>query len=157
MILQQYQNNALASAVKAARSSGRFPVYFSGGCNSSIRVVGSIDHLGLGMFWFDAHADDNTPVNSQNGMFEGMPVSIIAGECWKAWREKIKGFHVIPSERISQVGLYDRSVYVEPPGRRDGVGNLVDPAAVKRRGIRRSFPAGLGSNKSADRSRLCPC
>lgn len=43
MLRQLYQNNMLADAVTKARSEGRFPVCFSGGCNSSIGVVGGID------------------------------------------------------------------------------------------------------------------
>ncbi|KAK6381522.1 hypothetical protein LTS17_004580 [Exophiala oligosperma] len=148
MIRQLYQNNALAAAVKAARSKGRFPVCFSGGCNSSLGVIGGIDDPDLGMFWFDAHADDNTPENTSNGLFEGMPVSIIAGECWKRWRERIQGFHVISPQRISQVGLHDRSVYEESPGRRDGVGHLVDPAAVKLFGFEGAFQRALDQIKA---------
>lgn len=134
MIRQLHQNNALADAVRAARKEGRFPLCFSGGCNSSLGVISGIDDPDLGMFWFDAHADDNTPETSTNGMFEGMPVSVIAGECWKTWREKLRGFHVIPAQRISQIGLHDYTNYVNRD-RRDGVGHLVDPKAVKKWGF----------------------
>ncbi|KIW11855.1 hypothetical protein PV08_09128 [Exophiala spinifera] len=148
MIRQLHQNNALAAAVRAARSNGRFPVCFSGCCNSSLGIVGGIDDPNLGMVWFDAHADDYTPETSPTGFFDGMPVSIIAGECWKRWREKIQGFHVIPPQRISQVGLHDRSAYAESPGRRAGVGHLVDPAAVLLFGFEGAFLRTLDQIKA---------
>lgn len=134
MIRQLYQNNALAEAVRKARKQGRFPLCFSGGCNSSLGVISGINDPSLGMFWFDAHADDNTPETTTNGMFEGMPVAVIAGECWKTWREKLIGFNVIPAQRISQIGLHDYTNYINRD-RRDGVGHLVDPRAVKKWGF----------------------
>ena len=146
MIRQQYQNSAMADAVKATRSQGRFPVCFFGGCNSSNGVVGGCDNPDLGMFWFDAHADDLTPDNSANGMFEGMPVSVIASECWKAWRKKIHGFHIIPEQRISQVGVHDRTVHDHDY--REGVGHLVGLIAVEKWGFEGAFTRALAQIKA---------
>lgn len=130
------QNTRLAGAVRQARSSGRLPVVSAGNCSSSLGMVGGLDDEGLGMIWFDAHSDAMTPDNSPNGLFDGMPVSTIAGKCWPVYRGQIPGFHVIPEDRIITVGNHE---YYAPGGRRDwgdhAMGYPVDPPTIKRRGF----------------------
>lgn len=138
MTRQLHQNNGLARAVAEAKGMGRFPVICAGGCNSSLGVVAGLSDPELGMFWFDAHADAETPDTSDSGLFEGMPVSIIAGLSWPRYRERIKGFQVIPESRIVQVGLHDNAFVPEfaPP---QGLGTLVDPPAVAQHGFEQAF------------------
>jgi arginase len=145
MVRQLVQNNGLASAVREEVARGRFPVVAAGGCNSSIGVVGGLDDPGLGLIWFDAHHDAETPDTSSDGLFEGMPVAIIAGRCWPRWRARIQGFHVIPEERIMQVGLHDLSFEDDPEAPRGGVGTLVGPEEVAASSFEEAFSAGLDS------------
>lgn len=143
MVRQLVQNRGLGHAVREAKRDGHLPVVAAGGCNSSLGVVSGLDDPGIGLVWFDAHADAETPETSPDGLFEGMPVSIIAGRCWKRWRENLPGFHVIPESRIVQVGLHDRA-FDEPlrTGPR-GVGALVDPEAVDEFGFEGAFERAL--------------
>lgn len=129
----QAQNITLAAHVRGAREAGRFPAVVAGNCNSSLGVVAGLDDPDVGMFWFDTHDDARTPETSTNGLFDGMPVTTIAGHCWQAYREQIPGFHVIPENRMSTVG--DFEAYT-PGGRARAskirpLGHLVDPPAIK--------------------------
>ncbi len=54
----------------------------------------------IGMAWFDAHGDFNTPQTTLTGSLGGMPVAVCAGLCLPAWRE---GSHILtplPADRI---------------------------------------------------------
>jgi arginase len=72
-----------------------------------------------------------------------MPVSVIAGRCWQRWREGIDGFHVVPENRIVQVGLHDRSFEDDPTGPAYGIGTLVDPRAVAEHGFEAAFAVAV--------------
>lgn len=137
MIRQQVQANRLATAVRGAIADGRFPVVAAGNCHTTIGVIGGVDDPDLGLIWFDAHADANTPETSANGMFEGMPVAVIAGKCWKLWREQIEGFHVIPEDRMITIG--DHEVHSENARARTGgsraLGQVVDPPTIAAHGF----------------------
>jgi arginase len=145
MVRQLVQNRGLAEAVREAKSKGHLPVSIAGGCNSSLGVVAGLHDSELGLMWFDAHADAETPETSPDGLFEGMPVSIIAGLCWKRWRENIPGFEVIPQSRIVQIGLHDESFYEKAAGVRRGLGTVVGPAEVAADGFESAFDAALSA------------
>jgi len=137
MVRQLVQCNGLARAVRSARGQGHFPVVAAGNCHTGIGVVGGLDDPDIGMIWFDAHADANTPETTSNGMFEGMPVAVIAGKCYERWRSKIDGFHVVPEDRIITVGNHEVH---SPTGRGPGfgapaIGRVVDPPAIAERGF----------------------
>lgn len=54
---------------------------FMGGDHSiSMGTVAAIAHERLGVIWFDAHADINTPATSLSGNIHGMPVAALLGE-----------------------------------------------------------------------------
>lgn len=142
MTRQLAQNSGLANAVREAVALGRFPVVSAGGCNSSIGIVSGLSDPDLSMFWFDAHADADTPDTSVHGLFEGMPVSTIAGMCWQRYAAGVKGFTTIPEGRIAQIGLHDMGFRV-PGDPRPGLGSLVGPEEVDRHGFEDAFRRAL--------------
>ena len=42
----------------------------------------------VGVLWFDAHGDFNTPRTTLSGMLGGMPVAVCAGLAHPRWRER---------------------------------------------------------------------
>jgi arginase len=149
MIRQLVQNTALAATVRDAKANGRIPIVAAGGCNSSIGVVGGLADNGIGLIWFDAHADAETPDSSPDGLFEGMPVAVIAGLCWPRWRKRIGGFTEIPVSRIIQIGLHDRAFDYEAEdgfagaGTGYGLGTVIDPPVVEREGYEAAVLSAL--------------
>ncbi len=135
----------IAALVSEARAGGRFPVVAAGNCSSSIGVVSGLADPGLALVWLDAHPDTHTPDTSPSGLFEGMPVAVIAGRCWRAWRERIPGFTEIPVERILMVG--DHEYYSDaPPALGDvarPISAVVDPPLVQRLGFEAALGGGL--------------
>jgi arginase len=58
----------LAERVSAARSGGRLPFVVAGNCISCLgTVAGLAPPEGVGVVWFDAHADFDTPEDNRSG------------------------------------------------------------------------------------------
>ncbi len=76
----------IAAAVRDALADNRLPVLLGGdhsiaigsfsGISSHFREAGE----DVGLIWFDAHADINTPETSMSGNIHGMPLAMILGE-----------------------------------------------------------------------------
>lgn len=105
-------NMALSQQVAEALGEDRFPLVIAGNCNSALGTLTGIGDPGrIGIVWFDAHGDFNTPETSMSGWFEGMPLAIAAGRGHAdLWRQMGNGEH-IPESQIVLVGPRD----LDPP------------------------------------------
>ncbi|MGV1862786.1 arginase family protein [Rhizobium rhizogenes] len=130
----QVQTARLARAVRYAVSADRMPLVANGGCTCALGMVAGLAPIGeIGMVWFDAHDDAETPETSTSGLVEGMPVSMITGRCWQAFCHQIPGFEPIPADRILTIGLHEK--YEHKPDRGlKSPGSVVTPAIVKSKG-----------------------
>ncbi len=74
-----------ASAVKKVLQSGEIPVILGGDHSIAIGTFSGISSFfheqneEIGLIWFDAHADINTPETSPSGNIHGMPFATILG------------------------------------------------------------------------------
>jgi arginase len=59
----------------------------------------------IGLVWFDAHGDFNTPETSYSGILAGMPVAILAGLAGPLWRGAAGLAAPIPTDRIVIAGV----------------------------------------------------
>ncbi len=55
-------------------------VFLGGDHSISIGTISAVAHPKLGVLWFDAHGDINTPMTSPSGNIHGMPVAVLLGE-----------------------------------------------------------------------------
>jgi arginase len=73
-------------AVSAILEDGEFPVILGGdhsiaiGTFSAISADARTDGKQVGLLWFDAHADINTPATSMTGNIHGMPLAVLLGD-----------------------------------------------------------------------------
>lgn len=139
------QNIHLAAAVRDARAAGRIPIVSAGTCSSSFGVVGGIgDAQGdIGLIWFDAHGDAQTPDTSENGFIEGMITTTIAGHCWPKYRAKIPGFRIIPDERIVSVSIHEAFASNARPHAGVALGTIVNTPVIAKLGFDRALSAAL--------------
>jgi arginase len=93
-------------AVREARESGRLPIVLAGNCNTAVGTLAGLGD-GVGVAWFDAHGDFNTPETTTSGFLDGTAVAIITGRCWKQLAVTIPGFQPVSDERICLVGTRD--------------------------------------------------
>jgi arginase len=101
----------LAEAVSGVIAADGFPLVLSGNCNSALGTTAGIGRSDLGVVWFDAHADFDTPEDNLSGFFDVMALSTLTGSCWAALRETIPGFRVIQEINVVLVGIRDLEPY----------------------------------------------
>jgi arginase len=75
----------LASEVQAILRAGELPITLGGDHSIAIGSISGVSAFyherdqALGLIWFDAHADMNTPETSPSGNIHGMPLSALLG------------------------------------------------------------------------------
>jgi arginase len=106
----------LAWRVRAAEEGGAFPLVLAGNCNSCLgTVAGLAQEAGtLGVVWFDAHADFDTPDRSL-GFFDGMGLAILTGNGWELLRGTIPGFRPVEERDVVLVGVRDLEEHQRAP------------------------------------------
>ena len=100
-------NRLLAAEVRGAVEQGFFPVVLSGNCNSCLGTIAGIGPENLGIVWFDAHGEFNTPETTLSGFLDGMPIAIATGRCWTSMAATIPGFRPVAEENLVLIGARD--------------------------------------------------
>lgn len=100
----------IATAVAQAYRDGRSVLMTGGDCNHLTGMIGGLqDAFGptakIGLVWFDAHGDFNTPNTTLSGMLGGMPVAVAAGLAYPRWREWSHIVAPLPTDRIVMVDV----------------------------------------------------
>ena len=107
---------AIADQIATARKAGRAILVTGGDCTHCTGVLGGLqDAHGpaarIGLVWFDAHGDFNTPRTTLSGMLGGMPVAVCAGLAYPRWRERSHIVAPLPTDRILMVDVRN----LDPP------------------------------------------
>jgi arginase len=97
----------LSEAVAGALRDGATPVVLGGDHSIAIGTLAGTGHGGgVGVVWFDAHADCNTPETSPTGNVHGMPLAAALG--WGQFADiewaRTEG---LSAENVAWVGLRD--------------------------------------------------
>lgn len=100
----------IADAVAGAIADDARPVLAGGTCSHLPGMLGGLQRAygadaRIGLIWFDAHGDFNTPKTSYTGMLGGMPVAVAAGLCHLRWREGAGMAAPLPTSRIAFVDI----------------------------------------------------
>lgn len=87
-----------------------------GDCTHITGVLGGLQDVHgpavrVGLVWFDAHGDFNTPKTTLSGMLGGMPVAVAAGLAYPRWRELSHMAAPLPTDRILMVDVRN----LDPP------------------------------------------
>lgn len=122
---------SVSAAVSKAESQGEFPIIFSGNCNAS--AVGTLSGLKEkpGVIWFDCHGDFNTPETTTGGFLDGMAISIVTGDCWRALAASVPGFVPTAENCVVQVGSRDIDPLEETRLAKSAI-QRVSPAVLKK-------------------------
>jgi arginase len=97
----------LSAAVREARDSNRLPVVLAGNCNTAVGTLAGLGATSIGVTWFDAHADFNTPETTTSGFLDGTAVAILTGRCWTQLAATVPGFTPLSDDRVCLVGTRD--------------------------------------------------
>jgi arginase len=78
-------SEAVAASVRDTLAANRFPIVLGGDHSVAIGTMSGVSSYfrgrgeSVGLIWFDAHADMNTPDTSPSGNIHGMPLSALLG------------------------------------------------------------------------------
>jgi arginase len=100
-------NRLLADEVRRTIARDSFPVVLSGNCNSCLGTIAGIGPEKLGVVWFDAHGEFNTPETTLSGFLDGMPIAMATGRCWKSVAGTIPGFQPVAEKNLVLIGARD--------------------------------------------------
>lgn len=77
-----------------------FPVVFAADCVSSIGMVRGLGwrHGAMGIVWYDAHGDFNTPETTPSGFVGGMPLAMLVG---RGEQELMHGAGILPLDEAN--------------------------------------------------------
>jgi arginase len=100
----------IAEAVAQGRRAGKPVLVVGGACDALPGVLGGLQEAHgptarIGLVWFDAHGDFNTPRTTLTGMLGGMPVAVAAGLAYPRWREFSRQPAPLPTDRIVMVDV----------------------------------------------------
>jgi arginase len=124
----------LAVAVRAAAGAGAFPFVLAGNCASCLGTVGGIGAERLGVVWFDAHADFDTPDENLSGFFDVMALSALTGGSWQALAATVPGFAPVDPRDVVLAGVRDLEPYQRDTLDRSAVRTV--PGAIDRDDLR---------------------
>ena len=97
----------VAARVRDSLRDGCFPLVLSGNCNIAVGTVTGCGCAATSVVWFDAHGEATTPDTTTSGFLDGMGISILTGECWRALTQSIPHFEPVPGDNIFLVGARD--------------------------------------------------
>jgi arginase len=129
-------NAQLAEGVRKAVQQHCFPLVLAGNCNTCLGTLAGLGSTDVGIIWFDAHGDFNTPETTRSGFLDGMALAIATGQCWKQLACEIPDFRPIPETRTLLVGVRD----LDPEEK-----ELLERTQVVRVGADRIRRSGLGA------------
>lgn len=132
----------VSEEARAATEAGEFPLVLSGNCNTAVGTIAGAGTEGLGVIWFDAHADFETPETTTTGFTDGMGLAITTGKCWNAMAASVPGFHPVPEANVLLVGTRETS-----PTERKRLGDsevtVVGTDPIRREGLPEVFGAAI--------------
>lgn len=100
-------NSNLAKHVKKAIDDRYFPLVLGGNCNNLLGILAGLGTIQIGIIYFDAHGDYNTPETTISGFFDGMPLAIATGQCYADLLAQIGNIGAIPEEQTIHIGARD--------------------------------------------------
>jgi arginase len=107
-------SNNGADQVASMIKTGLYPIGFLSNCVNLMGMLAGHQRSGsnwkplkVGLLWFDAHGDFNTPETSLSGMIGGMPVAISTGLCLHHLRQTIGLDPPLPMSYVTMLGVRD--------------------------------------------------
>ncbi|MFQ5896546.1 MAG: arginase [Nitrospinota bacterium] len=134
----------LGAKVGAALRGGGFPLVLGGDHSlamGSVRGAASVRGR-LGLLWFDAHGDFNTPDTSPSGNIHGMPLAALAGPPHPELAEIVGSPPPVDPARVALIGVRNLDPAERERFRQAGV-HVFTMKEVDRRGMESVVEEGL--------------
>ena len=100
-------------AIIESIQNASFPLVLSGNCCASVGVGAALKNDNVGVAWFDAHGDCETPGTTQNGFLDGMGLSMLLFSSWQNLLSSFDLRSAIPGRNVALIGARDLSMHEE--------------------------------------------
>jgi arginase len=160
---------AVRDEVDAALGEGAMPVVLGGDHSIAMGTIAGVSrHYGkkderIGLIWFDAHGDMNTPETSPSGNIHGMPLAVALGIGEKSLVRLSGEAPMVEGSRAAVVGLRDVDPAEKENIRESGIGAFtmrdIDERgmrAVMEEAIKRATSGTAGMHISFDLDGIDP-
>jgi len=139
-------NRELAGRVIESMNRSEWPLVLSGNCGSTMGVLAALTGHGsnIGLAWFDAHGDFNTPETTATGFLDGMGLATIAGRCWTTLAATIPDFQPLTERKILHIGGRDFDKEESLAIVKSQI-SVVQALEIERRGIEPAFAKGVAA------------
>jgi arginase len=139
--------------VASAVENKHLPIVLAGNCNTGvIGCLAAHDADDVGLFWFDAHSDAETPESSTSGFFDGMGFAVALHECWKPKLEEL-GWHGLNGTCAALVGAREISAAARATLDKHGVAT-VSPEKARSESAEEALRNAISQVRSAGVGRL---
>ncbi len=146
-------HRVVRQSVTRAVGNGQLPVVLAGNCNTGvIGCLAAHDAQDVGLFWFDAHSDAETPETSTSGFFDGMGLAVALGECWKSKLKEL-GWRGLDGRRAVLVGAREVSAAAQSILDSHGV-VIISPEQVRTQLADQAIGDAVGKLKAEGVDRL---
>ncbi|MBV9424246.1 MAG: arginase family protein [Solirubrobacterales bacterium] len=122
----------LSIRVREAAEHGAFPLVLAGNCNSCLGTAAGIGAAGLGVIWFDAHADFDDPDENTSGFFDVMGLAMLTGRGWRGLRQTLPGLMPVAERNVILAAVRDLEPYQRKRLERSAVLAVPDVIDVER-------------------------
>ena len=132
----------VADQVRGAVQRGALPLVLGGNCDTAFGVLAGLETSEIGVIWFDAHGDFNTPESSKSGYLAGMILAAVTGRYDEEVRERIGHDEPVPERNVVHVGVRD----LDPEERASldsSAVSVVDAREVKTKGAKETLSRPL--------------
>lgn len=146
-------HRVVRESVTKALEIGQLPIVLAGNCNTG--VIGSLaahDAPDVGLLWFDAHSDAETPESSTSGFLDGMGFALALGECWKPKLQEL-GWTGLDGRRAVLVGPREISAAAHLTLDRHGVA-IISPEQARSKPAEEVLDHAVAQLKSAGVTRV---
>jgi arginase len=133
----------VSGRVRETADVGEVALVLSGNCGVCVGTLAGLGAAGdVGVVWFDAHADFNTPETTSSGFLDGMGTAVAVGHCWTEIATGVPGFVPLPEANLLFVGTRD----VDGAERRrldESEATVVGARSIREGGVQRALRPAL--------------
>lgn len=131
-------NTLLKEKVQEGVKQGYFPLILGGDCNTCLGTLAGLNDSSIGIVWFDAHGDFNTPETTPSGFFDGMPFAIATGQCYEDLWSQIADIPPIKEFRSLHIGGRELDPEEQILLEKSQI-QIITTMDIKKKGIKESF------------------
>lgn len=139
-------NRQLKISVQCCLEDNFFPIVFAGDCNACLGNLAGFGKEPLGLLWFDAHGDFNTPKITASNYFDGMPLAVATGRCFQRERALLGMKKPVSESLVRLIGVRSLDPKEKTALEKSEI-EVIHAKAIRKKGMQRALQTSLDALK----------